>query len=151
MMRKNRLLHGTVPFLLLGISFAVIAASGNLYSYSAIPGLPPLASDTDTSFYENRPDIPHGTVTTGTYTNYRGRAKEMTVYLPPGYETSGLSYPVLYLNHAAGGSDTDWTEDMNANYILDNLIADGKAKPMSAEIAGLAIMMSATVTSSWPQ
>ncbi len=130
MMRKRRLSYGMVPFFLLSIASAIVAASGNLYSYSAIPELPSLASDTDTSFYENRPGIRHGTVTMETYANYRGVAKEMTVYLPPGYETSGLSYPVLYLNHGYWGSNNSWTEDGYANYILDNLIADGKAKPM---------------------
>jgi enterochelin esterase family protein len=54
----------------------------------------------------------------------------MIVYTPPGYETSGESYPVLYLLHGGGGDEEAWISRGRANYILDNLIAAGKAKPM---------------------
>jgi len=56
--------------------------------------------------------------------------RQMTVYTPPGYGQSKEAYPVLYLSHGGGGNDTDWIACMRANYILDNLIAQGKAKPM---------------------
>jgi enterochelin esterase family protein len=52
------------------------------------------------------------------------------VYTPPGYGTSGKRYPVLYLVNGAGDSDDNWTSTGHAHYILDNLIAAGKAKPM---------------------
>jgi enterochelin esterase family protein len=54
----------------------------------------------------------------------------MHVYTPPGYEKSTEKYPVLYLLHGASDSDNSWTSVGRANFILDNLIAAGKAKPM---------------------
>src|SRR5581483_2838786 len=49
---------------------------------------------------------------------------------PPGYETSSQKYPVFYLLHGAGDSDDSWTSVGRAGFILDNLIASQKAKPM---------------------
>ncbi len=54
----------------------------------------------------------------------------MHVYTPPGYERSSEKYPVFYLLHGAGDSDDSWTSVGRANFILDNLIAAKKAKPM---------------------
>jgi len=54
----------------------------------------------------------------------------MHVYTPPGYEAGAEKYPVLYLLHGAGDSDDSWTSVGRANFILDNLIAAGKARPM---------------------
>src|SRR5690606_37919246 len=51
------------------------------------------------------------------------------VYLPPGYSAE-REYPVLYLLHGIGGNESNWTQGGNADAILDNLIADGKAEPM---------------------
>jgi enterochelin esterase-like enzyme len=52
------------------------------------------------------------------------------VYTPPGYESSIAKYPVLYLLHGGGGDEDAWTTMGRANVILDNLIANGLAKPM---------------------
>jgi enterochelin esterase-like enzyme len=104
------------------------------------PTLPTLASDTDTSFWQNRPGIAHGTLTDVTYTNYLGSSKRMRIYLPPNYSSSTLYYPVLYLSHGMGGSYTNWTSigfnGGNAQYIMDNLLADGKAAPMIVVMPG---------------
>ena len=54
----------------------------------------------------------------------------MHVYTPPGYETGKDKYPVFYLLHGAGDSDDSWTSVGRAGFILDNLIAAKKAKPM---------------------
>jgi len=59
-----------------------------------------------------------------------GAEKEVTVYLPAGYEKSGERYPVLYLLHGAWGSHTDWIEKGNAKFIADEAIAGGTALPM---------------------
>ncbi len=56
--------------------------------------------------------------------------RRMHVYTPPGYSTSTARYPVLYLIHGGGDEDSGWTSIGRANFILDNLIAAGKAKPM---------------------
>ena len=52
------------------------------------------------------------------------------VYTPPGYETGKTKYPVLYLLHGNGQIEASWTWTGRANVILDNLLADGKIKPM---------------------
>jgi enterochelin esterase family protein len=54
----------------------------------------------------------------------------MHVYTPPGYESGEGSFPVLYLLHGAFDSDDSWSTAGRAGFILDNLIAAGKAKPM---------------------
>src|SRR5262249_10374630 len=58
------------------------------------------------------------------------RTRRMHVYTPPGYEAGTEKYPVLYLLHGAGDSDDSWTSVGRANFILDNLIAAKKARPM---------------------
>ena len=75
--------------------------------------------------------VPHGAVSAVTYySNALQRFRRLHVYLPPGYETSSQKYPVLYLLHGAGDSDDSWTSVGRAGFILDNLIAARKAKPM---------------------
>src|SRR5947207_15241707 len=54
----------------------------------------------------------------------------MHVYTPPGYEAGRDKYPVCYLLHGAGDVDDSWSSVGRAGFILDNLIAAGKAKPM---------------------
>ena len=59
-----------------------------------------------------------------------GKIRRMHIYFPPGYDTSKDRYPVLYLIHGASEDDEGWTALGMANIIMDNLIAQGKAKPM---------------------
>ena len=56
--------------------------------------------------------------------------RRLTIYTPAGYETSGKRYPVFYLLHGAGGDEEAWIALGRTSQILDNLIAQGKAKPM---------------------
>src|SRR4029079_16799580 len=58
-----------------------------------------------------------------------GLARQVWIYTPPDYD-KGKAYPVLYLLHGAGDIESGWTLIGRANNILDNLIAEGKAKPM---------------------
>lgn len=75
--------------------------------------------------------VPHGTVSKIWYNSpTAGLTRRCTVYTPAGYETSKQKYPVLYLLHGIGGDEQAWTELGRAAQILDNLIAQGKAKPM---------------------
>lgn len=75
--------------------------------------------------------VPHGAVAEVFYhSSALGRTRRMHVYTPPGYESGTGKYPVFYLLHGAGDSDDSWTSVGRANFILDNLIASGKAKPM---------------------
>lgn len=76
-------------------------------------------------------DIPHGTVASRWYDSPGlGMDRRITVYTPPGYERSKEKYPVLYLLHGAGGDEQAWIELGRTAQIMDNLIAQGKAKPM---------------------
>jgi enterochelin esterase-like enzyme len=56
--------------------------------------------------------------------------RKFAVYLPPGYETSERSYPVLYLLHGAGDDQTGWVQFGEVLNITDKAIADGIATPM---------------------
>lgn len=76
-------------------------------------------------------DVPHGAVAEVTYySTVLKRFRRMHVYTPPGYELGGGKYPVFYLLHGAGDSDDSWSSVGRAGFILDNLIAAKKARPM---------------------
>jgi enterochelin esterase-like enzyme len=81
-------------------------------------------------------DVPHGVVhhhiyKTGVLKGLPGDLEEYYVYTPPGYDpAAGKSYPVLYLLHGWGEAANGWTRSGQANFILDHLIAEGKAAPM---------------------
>src|SRR5215831_4292082 len=77
-------------------------------------------------------DVPHGTVQALWYPSptLKLASRRMMVYTPPGYETSGQKYPVLYLLHGGGGDEDAWLTMGRANIIMDNLIAAGKAAAM---------------------
>lgn len=75
--------------------------------------------------------VPHGTVSKVWYhSTVLGMDRRMTVYTPAGYETSGKRYPVFYLLHGMGGDENAWSELGRTVQIMDNLIAQGKARPM---------------------
>ena len=81
------------------------------------------------AFYDVK-DVPHGEVRIKPYVSKSlGLSRTAWVYTPPGYDR-GNNYPVLYLLHGAGDIESGWTMIGRANNILDNLIAEGKAKPM---------------------
>lgn len=76
-------------------------------------------------------DVAHGSVSKVWYKSDKlGLNRRLTIYTPPGYESSRKRYPVLYLLHGMGGDENAWSELGRATQILDNLIAQGKAEPM---------------------
>lgn len=76
-------------------------------------------------------DVPHGTMSDVWYTsNTLGTQRRMCVYTPAGYDKGKGKYPVLYLLHGMGGDEHAWRDMGRMQYIMDNLIAEGKAKPM---------------------
>jgi enterochelin esterase family protein len=76
-------------------------------------------------------DIPHGAVAEVHYfSKTLKKFRRMHVYTPPGYETGKGKFPVFYLLHGASDSDDSWTSVGRAGFIIDNLIAAKKAKPM---------------------
>lgn len=96
-------------------------SNNNVWSLIYIPG----AEFMDTS------DAPHGAVASVTYySTVLKRFRRMHVYTPPGYDVGQAKYPVFYLLHGAGDNDDAWTSVGRAGFILDNLIAAKKARPM---------------------
>ncbi|MCU0913895.1 MAG: alpha/beta hydrolase-fold protein [Planctomycetes bacterium] len=89
-----------------------------------IPGQPPLLHDFQ--------DVPHGVVRQHTYRSQSlGRLRELAVYTPPGYDRqTDTRYPTLYLQHGSGDNQATWVTHGKAHWILDNLIAQGRARPM---------------------
>jgi len=85
----------------------------------------------ESSYYEFQ-DVPHGIVSQVWYDSPSlGLTRRMFVYTPPGYEDNdSTEYPVMYLLHGAGNDEETWLSTGRVNYILDNLIAQGEAKPM---------------------
>jgi enterochelin esterase family protein len=80
-------------------------------------------------FYDVKP-VPHGEVRIRPYVSRAlGVSRTVWVYTPPDYD-KGKDFPVLYLLHGAGDIESGWTMIGRANTILDNLIAEKKAKPM---------------------
>ena len=101
----------------------------------------PAASQTNTTVYSlavvpgsdvfDTKNVPHGAVASVYYNSTAlGGIRRAHVYTPPGYETSRDRYPVFYLLHGAGDVDDSWSSVGRAGFILDNLIAANKAKPM---------------------
>lgn len=89
-----------------------------------IPGTPPLPHDFQ--------DVPHGKATLHWYTSKSlGRRRPMQVYTPPGYDRDATTrFPTMYLFHGSGDNEATWIAHGHAHWILDNLIAQGRAKPM---------------------
>ncbi len=75
--------------------------------------------------------VPHGTVHINWYESKSlSVPRSVYVYTPPGYEEGKTKYPVLYLLHGSGDTEAGWVTIGRANLIMDNLIAQGKTKPM---------------------
>ena len=73
----------------------------------------------------------HGAVSEVTcWSTTLNRFRRLHVYTPPGYESGKGKYPIFYLLHGAFDSDDSWSSVGRAGFIMDNLIATGKAKPM---------------------
>jgi enterochelin esterase-like enzyme len=96
-------------------------SNNNIWSLVYVPG---------SDFMDTR-EVPHGAVAAVTYySTTLKRARRMHIYTPPGYETGEGKFPVFYLLHGASDSDDSWSSVGRAGFIIDNLIAAKKAKPM---------------------
>lgn len=93
-------------------------------SILCIPGQPALLCEFQ--------DVPHGAVRQHTYfSKSLGRVRELAVYTPPGYDKQAdARFPTFYLQHGSGDNQATWVAHGKAHWILDNLIAQGKARPM---------------------
>lgn len=93
----------------------------NVWSMVYVPG----------SDFMDTKQVPRGAVASVTYySTALKRFRRMHVYTPPGYELGKGKFPVFYLLHGAGDCDDSWTSVGRAGFIMDNLIAAKKAKPM---------------------
>jgi enterochelin esterase-like enzyme len=100
---------------------AISESNNNVWSLVYVPG---------SDLFDSR-DVPHGAVAEITYkSSALGRERRMHIYTPPGYENGRDRYPVFYLLHGAGDNDDSWSTVGRAGFILDNLIATQKARPM---------------------
>ena len=109
----------TKAFRVLALFAGVVFAARAITAQDAVP-----------AYLQVRP-VPHGTVQSVAYKSKAlDTERKMVVYTPPGYQKSDVRYPVLYLLHGAGSTETSWTERGKAQVIIDNLIADGKIKPL---------------------
>jgi enterochelin esterase family protein len=100
---------------------ATSESDSNTWSLAYVPG----------SEISDTKDVPHGAVAQVTYYSQTlGRFRRMHVYTPPGYEKGEGKYPVFYLLHGAMDCDASWSTVGRSGFILDNLIAAGKARPM---------------------
>jgi enterochelin esterase-like enzyme len=99
----------------------VSESNNNVWSLVHVPG----------SEFSDTKNVPHGAVAAITYySTALGKFRRMHVYTPPGYQLGQGKFPVFYLLHGAGDCDDSWTSVGRAGFILDNLIAAKKAKPM---------------------
>jgi enterochelin esterase family protein len=100
---------------------SISESNTNVWSLFTVPG---------SDLFDTK-NVPHGAVAAVTYySTALGKFRRMHVYTPPGYESGNTKYPVFYLLHGAGDSDEAWTSVGRAGFILDNLLADRKVKPM---------------------
>ena len=101
-----------------------IATWTNIFTLSAEKG--------DKGWYYEVHDVPHGSLAHVWYNSPTlGTQRRLSVYTPAGYEDNPKAkYPVLYLLHGSGGDEDAWSDLGRTAQILDNLIAEGKAKPM---------------------
>ncbi|WP_194776785.1 esterase [Pararhodonellum marinum] len=102
-------------------------------TYAAFTAMPPysqLVVNGDGPAYYDAKNVPHGNVTRHVYhSEVTQGEREMYVYTPPGYDPN-KAYPVLYLLGGSGELPSNWVFDGRVNFIMDNLLSEGKAEPM---------------------
>lgn len=90
----------------------------------------------DVDFYSVK-DVPHGAISSRFYySNVTNSFRKLFVYTPAGYnQNPEMKYPVVYVQHGGGEDETGWVVQGKTDLVMDNLIAEGKAKPMIVVIA----------------
>ncbi|AXY74120.1 esterase [Paraflavitalea soli] len=85
----------------------------------------------DTPLVHSLQDVPHGAINYEYYPSLAGTTGTVVIYTPPGYDKEvAKQYPVFYLISGTTDTEETWFKVGKTNFILDNLIAAGKAKPM---------------------
>ncbi len=99
-------------------------------SFTGMPPYSQLIVHGDGPAYYDAREVPHGAITRHIYTSQvTGGERDLYVYTPPGYDRT-RSYPVLYLVGGSGELPHNWMYDGRVNFIMDNLLAEGRAEPM---------------------
>lgn len=108
-----------------------IADPSNTYAaFTAMPPYSQLVVHGDGPAYYDAQNVPHGNVTRHVYhSEVTQGERELYVYTPPAYNPK-KKYPVLYLLGGSGELPSNWVYDGRVNFIMDNLLAEGKATPM---------------------
>lgn len=103
--------------------------SGNANLLQSMKGA--TMTDEEIALYSFDNKIKHGQVRECKYWSaFEGKERRCFVYTPASYESGKAKYPVLYLQHGMGEDETGWSTQGKMQYIMDNLIASGKAKEM---------------------
>jgi enterochelin esterase-like enzyme len=134
----------TTPPLVPGFHYYTIIIDGAEFSDTASHSFFGGGKDTSgieipeqgSTYYLPQP-VPHGDVREIWYSSkVTGSWRHALIYTPPDYDTqTSRRYPVLYLQHGGGEDETGWIRQGHANFILDNLLASGSAKPMIVVMA----------------
>jgi enterochelin esterase family protein len=104
--------------------------SNTIASFTGMPPYSELVVHGDGPAYYDARNVPHGAITRHIYHSaVTNGERDLYVYTPPGYDTSE-KYPVLYLVGGSGELPHNWIHDGRVNFIMDNLLAEGRAEPM---------------------
>jgi enterochelin esterase-like enzyme len=104
--------------------------SNTIAGFTAMPPYSQLVVHGSGPAYYDARNVPHGTVTRHVYhSDVTNGERELYVYTPPGYDRS-KRYPTLYLVGGSGDLPSNWVYDGRVNFMMDNLLAEGKAVPM---------------------
>src|SRR5688572_9347251 len=121
----HQVMSTTRSVLAVMLACAILAPAGRAQT----PGQPTFPS-APKGFDVRRDGVSRGRVDRVEYeSTVTGNKRPAMVYMPHGY-SARQRYPVLYLLHGLGANEATWTEELSADQILDNLIADKKALPM---------------------
>ncbi|NLX27300.1 MAG: esterase [Lentisphaerae bacterium] len=104
--------------------------SNSIAGFTAMPPYSQLVVHGNGPAYYDAKNVPHGNVTRHVYhSDVTKGERELYVYTPPGYDRT-KTYPVLYLVGGSGDLPSNWVYDGRVNFMMDNLLAEGKAIPM---------------------
>ena len=104
--------------------------SNSVAGFTAMPPYSQLVVQGNGPAYYDAKNVPHGNVTRHVYhSNVTNGERELYVYTPPGYDRK-KTYPILYLVGGSGDLPSNWVYDGRVNFMMDNLLAEGKVVPM---------------------
>jgi enterochelin esterase-like enzyme len=137
----------------LNVDGASVPDPGSLYYYGASrwgSGIEIPAKDED--FYALK-NVPHGLLSeTYYFSKTSNSVRRVYIYLPAGYDKNpSVKYPVLYLQHGMGENETGWGSQGYTARIMDNLIAEGKAKPFIIVMENSSVNMGGARGAARPQ